>query len=128
MLIRLEETEPDKLRADFQQFYNLNLDGMGIDYSYAHAACLAANLPLESRCAKADCEQLQWSTMDYLLARVVDGVEWLCWSKSKKAQKKGAEPPEPMQRPGERSAALRKAEATDKEFVDKILNMNKGAD
>lgn len=128
MLIRLEETEPDKLRADFQQFYNLNLDGMGTAYSYAHAACLAANLPLESRCAKADCEQLQWSTTDYLLARIVDNTQWLCWSRSKNAQKQGAKPPEPMQRPGEQSAALRKAEATDKEFVDRILNMNKGAD
>ena len=29
---------PDELRADFQQYYGLNIDGMGADYSVTHAA------------------------------------------------------------------------------------------
>jgi hypothetical protein len=37
------------LRADFQQWYGLNLDDMGGDYSISHAACLAAQLPGDSR-------------------------------------------------------------------------------
>lgn len=37
------------MRADFQQFYGLNLDEMGGAYSIGHAACLAAQLPYGSR-------------------------------------------------------------------------------
>lgn len=37
------------MRADFQQFYALNLDEMGGAYGIGHAACLAAQLPFGSR-------------------------------------------------------------------------------
>lgn len=37
------------MRADFQQYYGLDLDKMGGDYSIRHAACLAAHLPKDSR-------------------------------------------------------------------------------
>ena len=37
------------MRADFQQWYGLNLDLMGGDYGIDHASCLAAHLPWESR-------------------------------------------------------------------------------
>lgn len=37
------------MRADFQQHYGLNLDEMGGAYSISHAACLAAQLPKDSR-------------------------------------------------------------------------------
>ena len=37
------------MRADFQQFYALNLDEMGGAYGIGHAACLAAQLPYGSR-------------------------------------------------------------------------------
>lgn len=40
---------PDELRADFQQYYGLNLDEMGGAYSISHAACLAAQLSGASR-------------------------------------------------------------------------------
>lgn len=40
---------PDELRADFQQHYGLNLDEMGGSYGIGHAACLAAQLPKDSR-------------------------------------------------------------------------------
>lgn len=40
---------PAHLRADFQQFYNLNIDDMGERYSLAHASDCAALLPAEAR-------------------------------------------------------------------------------
>lgn len=44
---------PCELRADFQQYYGLNIDGMGEDYALSHAACLCAQLSVESRTVKA---------------------------------------------------------------------------
>lgn len=38
-----------ELRADFQQFYGLNIDRMGEEYSLLHAADLAVQLPFEAR-------------------------------------------------------------------------------
>ena len=38
-----------ELRADFQQFYGLNIDRMGADYSILHAADIAVQLPYEAR-------------------------------------------------------------------------------
>lgn len=40
---------PAHLRADMQQFYGLNLDHMGDQYSVSHAADCAALLPYEAR-------------------------------------------------------------------------------
>lgn len=40
---------PAHLRADFQQFYHLNLDDMGERYSLLHAADCAAMLPYQAR-------------------------------------------------------------------------------
>ena len=51
VLASAEVNHPAQLRADFQQFYGLNIDGMGSEYTYDHAAALAANLPRSSRLA-----------------------------------------------------------------------------
>ena len=62
---------PDELRADFQQHYGLNLDDMGGSYSIGHAACLAAQLPKDSRTFVAEdpiCEYA--SATNRLLARI----------------------------------------------------------
>lgn len=43
----------DELRADMQQFYGLNIDGMGSAFSVAHGAALAAQLPPGARARAA---------------------------------------------------------------------------
>lgn len=71
---------PDKLRADFQQYYGLNLDGMGCDYSVDHAAALAANLPPESRCGIASNPLNAWTPQMCLLALIEHRLNiWNWW-------------------------------------------------
>ena len=70
MLARLLRAHPDALRADFQRYYGLNLDGMGRDYSVAHAADLAANLPNGCRCSVAENPLCEWSLETVLLALI----------------------------------------------------------
>ena len=53
MLAQAWAERPCELRADFQQYYGLNVDGMGDAYSLSHAACLCAQLPPESRTVRA---------------------------------------------------------------------------
>ena len=91
----LRREHPAKLRADFQQYYNLNLDGMGADYSVTHAADLAANLPLDARCMRTLEPRLEWSMQDRLLAESVNMLRLLVWAQSKDGQK-GRNRPKPI--------------------------------
>lgn len=78
---------PDALRADFQQHYGLNLDGMGRDYTTLHAADLLAQLPEEARVWRAYDERAAWTAERTLLAAIVNDLNWLVWSKTKDGQK-----------------------------------------
>ena len=78
---------PDALRADFQQHYCLNLDGMGRDYTTLHAADLLAQLPEGARVWRAYDERAVWTTERTLLAAIVNNLNWLVWSKTKDGQK-----------------------------------------
>lgn len=120
MLARLEAERPDELRADFQQFYGLCLDGMGRSYSHAHAACLAAQLPRESRCFRAEEPSAAWGDAEYLLAAIEHGVRMLLWSKTKDAAK-GRNAPKAVQTPADRARVSRKLESTDVERVNDVL-------
>lgn len=120
VLARLEDERPDELRADFQQFYGLCLDGMGGSYTHAHAACLAAQLPRESRCFSAEDPSAQWGDAEYLLAAIEHGVRMLLWSKTKDAAK-GRNVPRALQTPADRARVARKLESTDVERVTDVL-------
>lgn len=120
VLARLEDERPDELRADFQQFYGLCLDDMGGSYTHAHAACLAAQLPRESRCFRADAPAAQWGDAEYLLAAIEHGVRMLLWSKTKDAAK-GRNVPKALQTPADRARVARKLESTDVERVTDVL-------
>ena len=61
---------PSELRADFQQTYGLNLDGMGEEYSYIHAADLAAQLPSNSRTFVAIDPKNLWTLDARILALI----------------------------------------------------------
>ena len=120
VLARLEDERPDELRADFQQFYGLCLDDMGGSYTHAHAACLAAQLPRESRCFRAEDPSAQWGDAEYLLAAIEHGVRMLLWSKTKDAAK-GRNVPKALQTPADRARVARKLESTDVERVTDVL-------
>lgn len=77
-----------KLRADFQQFYGLNLDGMGKDYSISHAAFLCAELPKEARVIREISPSVEWDDTKQLLALIERNVRVLAWLQTKDAQKR----------------------------------------
>lgn len=81
------DSHPDELRADFQQYYGLDLDGMGRDYSTLHAAVLATQLPEGSRLARAIEPDAVWTLDRALMAVVANDLNWLVWSKSRDGQK-----------------------------------------
>lgn len=70
LLAGLLRDHPSELRADFQQTYNLNLDGMGEEYTFLHAADLAAQLPSNSRTFVAIDPNNLWTLEARLLAIV----------------------------------------------------------
>lgn len=79
MLADALENHPTALRADFQRFYGLNLDGMGADYTVEHAAALAACLPRESATMREKRPELEWGETEYLLALIEYDIRCMSW-------------------------------------------------
>lgn len=79
---------PDALRADFQQYYGLDIDGMGRSFSTLHAAALLTGLPAGARTWAAYSEDGSggWSRDQVLLGVIADAVNLVAWSKTKDAQ------------------------------------------
>lgn len=121
MLARYLRVCADGLRADFQQFYGLDIDGMGRDYTLAHAAALAAQLPVESRCFRHDHPETAWTTGDYLLAEMAYELAVIAWQRSKDGAK-GINRPKRIPTPAQQAEARRRFESTDFEYIDQILN------
>lgn len=68
VLAGLLRDHPSELRADFQQTYNLNLDSMGEEYTFLHAADLTTQLPSNSRTFVALNPDNLWTLEAQLLA------------------------------------------------------------
>lgn len=83
-------TAPDKLRADFQRFYGLDLDEVGYSVRVRRAADLAANLPEQATIWRVYNKQAVWDTSEHLLADMADSLRALVWSKTKDASRRGA--------------------------------------
>lgn len=80
------DEHPDELRADFQQYYHLNIDGMGRDYTTLHAASLLTQLPEGSRVRLAYAPDAAWTSDRALLAAMVNDLNWLVWAQTKDAK------------------------------------------
>lgn len=111
---------PCELRADFQQYYGLNLDGMGVDYTHAHAACLAAQLPMGARVWGGTAAE--WDTSLYLMARMEHLLRVLAWQNSEDAQKK-RNYPKPIDTPADKAELERRIASSKagRRRVDEIL-------
>lgn len=122
MLIRYLTEYHDELEADFQQFYGLDLNDLGRSLSVRHAAVLAAQLPITSRCCIAQEPDLAWSTDTWLLRRIDHGLSLLLWSMSKhKGQK-----PQPVNTPGETAKIRKSVENTDFDLIAERLGVRDG--
>lgn len=91
---------PDRLRADFQHFYGLDLDEVGHTIRIRRAADLAAYLPDDAVVWRALNPQAEWTTSQHLLANIADSTAFLAWTKTKDSQKKGSRWKGALPRPG----------------------------
>lgn len=100
---------------------------MGTDYSRRHAAVLMEQLPAESRTARAQCPSAEWSATDYLLWRIEHTLRVIAWQSTEDGAK-GRRPPKPLPTPAERAQLERKLQATDIDFVNRILGLPEGVE
>ena len=73
-----------ELRADFQQYYGLDLYGI----TARHAADLAVMLPRGSRTMRAVNPSNEWSTTEHLLSLIEFWLHVLVWRETKDAKYK----------------------------------------
>lgn len=123
-LASIEDKYPDELRADFQQYYGLNIDGMGADFTCSHAAVLMLQLPTSSRVARKLNYGNEWDDATYMLAAIEYDLRVLIWQKTKDAQH-NRNKPKPNETPHDIARKRERAEGFDKSFIDSIL---KGGD
>lgn len=110
------------MRADFQQYYSLNLDGMGTAYSYSHAAVLCVQLPADSRVNRAINPDAAYTLTDLLLRQIERDLRVIAWQKTKDAQH-GRNYPEPLPLPSEDKEHARKQAIEDRAYVDSVLGL-----
>lgn len=116
---------PDELRADFQQYYGLNIDGMGTDYSYSHAAVLVTQLPPNCRIAVKENPDAAWDTQTWFMWQMEHSLRVLAWQNTKDAQKKRNQP-KPAKTPKELHAERMRAANFDKQLIDRVLGIGGG--
>lgn len=117
----------DELEADLAQYYHLDIERMGDEFSHAHAACLASQLPKGARCRVADDPHEAWGAQEWILRRIAHDMAVLRWCFAKYD---GEPQPSPLPYPGEgldkemEGIRLR----MNKESVDKAFNMTDGGE
>lgn len=119
------DKHPDEVRADFQQYYGLNIDRMGVDYSDTHAACLATQLPPNCRLNQAENPDLMWSTEAWFLSQIEYDLRVLAWQNTKDAQRHRNEP-KPPKTPKELQQEKQRAANFDKDLVNSVLGIGGG--
>ncbi len=82
-----------------QQYYGLDLDGMGVDYTHVHAACCAAQLPAGARVWRGTAAE--WGTSEYLLASMEHTLRVIAWQRTEDATKR-RNYPKPIETPAQR--------------------------
>lgn len=98
----------------------MNLDGMGVDYSYSHAAALAVQLPRGSRVVKAESPETEWDDATYLLSAIEYDLRVLAWQNTKDAQR-NRNKPKPNETPSDLAKKRRRAASFDRDFVDRVM-------
>ena len=124
MLAAVLGNHPDELRADFQRFYGLNLDGMGCEYTVAHAAALASNLPPESATVRAMVPEAAWDAHTYLLSAIEYDLRVLVWQNSRDGQHNRNRPKRP-QTPADVERIRKKTVETDFAAIAEALGLGR---
>lgn len=116
------------VRADFQQFYGLNIDNMGSDFSTLHAADLLVELPDNSRVKMMQQEGGSIWTFDRMLAALcVDALNTLVWMQTKDGHKNRNRPKSLIPKQKQKSRQL-EAVAMSIDELDAILHRPRGGE
>ena len=116
-LSAMRRAKPDELRADMQQYYGLDMDGMGRDHSVMHYATCAAQLPLGSRTMSALNPDASWGWTERLLSLIEYDLRVVAWQRTKDAQE-GANRPKPPIEPG----GVRTEPAVTREYMQAVAD------
>lgn len=91
-LAAVYNTHEDKLRADLQQFYGIDLDhAMAGGHTPYHIACLATQLPQQARVIVNEDPDYVWGLNETLLASLLNALNGLIWGMGDK-RKRGPKP------------------------------------
>ncbi len=128
MLAKFITEYPDELEADFQQYYQIDLSRVlsGDDASYTskHIACLATQLPHNSRTHIANNPDLLW-TMDTMIeADIANSLRIILASLQKGKRKPDFILPPSMQKKQTQNKIG--AKVMTKDELDRLLNMKRG--
>lgn len=114
--------------ADFRQYYGIDLPLEAEDVDCARWSLLWHALPRESRTARRQFPDLEWSTGEHMLNRATYYLSMLEWRLCTKDGQRGLRAPKPPKTPGERADAERRranAESARAE-IDRILGIPEG--
>lgn len=97
---------------------------MGADYTVAHAAVLASQLPANARCAAKLNPNLSWTQERAALERLDYHVRYLMWMLSKDGAK-GTNQPQPPETPSQVQMRTEQIQDTQKNraLVDRLLGV-----
>lgn len=124
-LARALREHPGAVRADFAEYYGLDIDRMGVDYSALHAAELMSNLPDGARTRIAYDKGAVWTIDRTLAAAETNALHYLLWAQTKDGRK-GRNKPK-LIGPFERQHVHRKqALAMTVEELEEILSRPRG--
>lgn len=112
-----------ELRADFQQFYGLNIDEMGKSYSVSHAAALAVMLPEQSRVIRLVAPYASWGLEHQLLAIVANATRDLVWLEGDQ-KRRASNRPKPIEPPKKRNTDA--VYLTSDDYLKQLENLRKG--
>lgn len=112
---------PNELRADFQQYYGLNIDGVGRDYPIAHAAALVTMLPTDGRVLSAEAPELEWNTQTYMFNSIEYSLRTLVWMNTKDAQR-NLNRPKHLKTPYDEAKEKRAEESSTPEYMRMVAD------
>ena len=107
-----------------QQFYGLNVDSMGVEYTHAHAAALIAQLPIDSRLARLQNPDAAIDYQTELLRSIEFSLRVLRWQRTDDGQH-GRNRPEPIKLPSQIEAERQRVQSADFDLVRAVLGGEK---
>lgn len=104
-----------------QQYYGLNIDGMGAEFTASHAAALAAQLPAASRVARAEHPELAWDEATYILSHMERTLRVIAWQRTEDGQHR-RNFPQHMETPADRERERRAEASATPEAMERIAD------